>query len=212
MSRSSERITPLPQMGAKLKTYQHLLKEAMSQVEEGGVLTVAAVATRAGVPRATAYRYFPSRSSLVSAVVDFSLGDVRSFTTDEQDGVVALQQLFETTFPHFHTYEPQLRAALQISLEHEALAKAGLLKEDRYRRGYRLAILERVTKPLEKQLKPLAYRRLVNSLALVYGIEPYAVFKDILGMNSEETEKMAIWMMQALVEKALRDGKRTVKR
>jgi AcrR family transcriptional regulator len=200
------KLTPLPHLGAKLRTYQQLLKAAVALVEEGGVLTVAAVAVRAQIPRATAYRYFPTRSSLVSAVVDFSLGDVRAFSTREPDGIVALQQLFESTFPRFHVYEPQLRAALQISLEHEALSRAGALREEHYRRGYRVAILEKTTQPLKKKLKPVAYRRLLSGLALVYGIEPYVVFKDILGMNSHETEKMAIWVMQAMVEKALRDG------
>jgi AcrR family transcriptional regulator len=208
MSSTRPKLTPVSQMGAKLHTYQALLREAITLVEKGGVLTVANVAVRARVPRATAYRYFPTRSSLVSAVVDYSLGDVRRFETDEKDGVKALEQLFETTFPRFHVYEPQLRVALQISLEHEALSRAGVLKEEPYRRGYRIAILERVTQPLRKQLKPAAYRKLIDSLALVFGIEPYVVFKDILGLNSQQTEKMAMWVMHALVEKALRDGLR----
>lgn len=206
MSTKPPVLTPLPVLGAKLRTYELLIKSAMALVEEGGVLTVAAVAAKANIPRATAYRYFPSRSRLVSAVVDFSLGDVRSFETTETDGAAALQQLFETTFPRFHVYEPQLRAALQIALEHEALQRSGALKEEPYRRGYRVATLIKTTKSLKQQLKPPTYKRLVHSLALIYGIEPYVVFKDILGLDSQGTEKMAIWMMQAVVEKALRDG------
>ena len=44
---------------------------------QGQIASVAEVARHAGVSRATAYRYFPTRGKMISAVVDFSLGPVR---------------------------------------------------------------------------------------------------------------------------------------
>jgi len=45
------------------------------------------------------------------------------------------------------------------------------------------------------------------SLALVYGIEPYVVWKDIFGANDRKVEAVARWMAQALVDAALREAR-----
>ena len=63
-----------------------------------------------------------------------------------------LQQLFAKTFPRFKEFEPHMRAALQLSLEHWALERSGKLAEEPYRRGHRVAILTRAAAPLKSQL------------------------------------------------------------
>ena len=72
---------------------------------------VADVAVRSAVSRATAYRYFPSRSALVTAVIDNSLGPVRMLASDNPDGRERVHELFVQTFPRLKEFEPQLRAA-----------------------------------------------------------------------------------------------------
>ena len=44
-----------------------------------------------------------------------------------------------------------------------------------------------------------------QALAVVYGIEPMIILKDICGANDRETEAVVRWMMDALVDAALRD-------
>jgi hypothetical protein len=61
---------------------------------------------------------------------------VRSWTSSSKDGVERLHELFEKTYPRFKEFEPQMRAALQLALSHDALDRAGLLKEEPYRRGF----------------------------------------------------------------------------
>ena len=100
---------------------------------------MAEVAARSKVSRATAYRYFPSRGALVTAVVDSSLGPVRRFVSSEADGRARVRELFVKTFPRFKEFEPQMRAAAQLALEQWALERAGLLEEEPYRRGHRIA-------------------------------------------------------------------------
>jgi hypothetical protein len=46
----------------------------------------------------------------------------------------------------------------------------------------------------------------MKALAVVYGIEPMIVLKDICGASDRETEAVVRWMMDALVDAALRDG------
>lgn len=56
-------------------------------------------------------------------------------------------------------------------------------------------------------MSPKTYQRLLNALAVVYGIEPMVILKDICGASEPETEAVVRWMMDALVDAALRQAK-----
>jgi AcrR family transcriptional regulator len=210
------RVTEPPQppvRGVKAATWKLLLETGMRLIQQDGhIPSVAEVAVRSNVSRATAYRYFPSRSALVTAVIDTSLGPVRSFTSDSPDGRERIHELFETTFPRFKEFEPQLRAAAQLTLEQWALERAGLLEEEPYRRGHRVRILEHALKPLAPQLPAKVCERLHRALSIVYGIEPYIVLKDIWGLGDREVERIAHWIADALIDAALREAGRPDRR
>ncbi|MCE9657132.1 MAG: TetR/AcrR family transcriptional regulator [Burkholderiales bacterium] len=210
MVRLKHKLTqpPLPPArGVRAATFHLLLDTAMAMIKEGGhIPSVAEVATRAKVSRATTYRYFPSRSALVTAVVDCSLGPVRSFASSEADGRARVHELFVQTFPRFKEFEPQMRAAAQLALEQWALERAGLLEEEPYRRGHRIRILEHALAPLAETMPAAIRDRLHRALSVVYGIEPYMILKDIWGLPDREVERIALWMADALVDAALRDA------
>jgi len=190
--------------GPPARTYRLLLGHAMALVRRGRIPSVPELAVKARVSRATAYRYFPSRSKLVSAVVAESLAPVRRFEPTAADGLVRVRELFDKTFPLFKRFEPHMRAALQLSLEHESLERMGLLEEEPYRRGHRRYMLHRAAAPLAATLGPEAYERLLKALSLIYGIESYVVLRDIWGASYREVEVVARWMVEALIESALR--------
>jgi AcrR family transcriptional regulator len=193
-----------PERGVKASTFKLLLDTAMALIQqEGHVPSVAEVALRSNVSRATAYRYFPSRSALVTAAVNASLGPVRTFKSTQPDGRLRVRELFLQTFPRFKEFEPQMRAAAQLSLEQWALERAGLLEEEPLRRGHRVAILDHALAPFAKSMPPATRNRLHRALSVVFGIEPYLVLKDIWGMNDREVEQLALWMADALVNAAL---------
>jgi AcrR family transcriptional regulator len=197
---------PVPLSGVKASTLKLLLDTAMALMNERGhIPSIAEVAARSHVSRATAYRYFASRSELIAAVVDLSLGPVRIFHSTQPDGRARVKELFVETFPRFKEFEPQLRAAAQLSLEHQALERAGLLEEKPYRRGHRVAILQHALEPLVAQLTPAMHQRLHRALSVVYGIEPYIVLRDIWRAKDKQIEGIALWMAQALVDAALRE-------
>ena len=203
---------PAPERGVKAATFRLLLETAMTMIQQGGhVPSIAEVAAHAKVSRATTYRYFPSRSALVTAVVDASLGPVRAFASNEADGRARVHELFVQTFPRFTEFEPQMRAAAQLALEQWALERAGLLEEEPYRRGHRVRILEHALEPLARTLPPATRDRLHRALSVVYGIEPYMVLKDIWGVPDREVEKIALWMADALIDAAQRDAAATKK-
>jgi AcrR family transcriptional regulator len=201
-----------PEHGPRARTYRLLMAEAMALVRRGRIPSVAEVALNAGVSRATAYRYFQSRSTLVTAVLEEALGPVRRYIPHASDGQTRLQQLFAQTYPRFSEYEPHMRAALQLALEHESLERSGLLEEEPFRRGHRRQLLHRAAAPLKAKLGVKAYDRLLKALSVVYGIEPYVVLKDIWGVSNREVEALSRWMLDALVETALRNANSTPKR
>ena len=194
-----------PAKGVTAATFKLLLDTAMELIRsEGHVPSVAEVAVRSRVSRATAYRYFPSRSTLITAVIEASLGSVRRFASDEPDGRTRVRALFSETFPRFKEFEPQMRAAVQLSLEQWALERAGLLEEEPYRRGHRVRILEHALAPLEL---PAAQKlKLHRALSIIYGIEPFVILKDIWGLADREVERIALWMADALIDAALREA------
>lgn len=198
---------PAPERGVKAATFRLLLDTAMALIQETGrIPSVAETAVRSKVSRATAYRYFPSRSALITAVIEASLGPVRSHASDLPGARERLHELFQSTFPRFKEFEPQLRAAAQLALEQWAQERAGLLEEEPYRRGHRVRILEHALEPLAPKLPPAVYDRLHRALSVVYGIEPYVILKDIWGVSDREVERTAMWMADALVDAAMREA------
>jgi AcrR family transcriptional regulator len=195
----------VPDLGAghRGRVFKRLLDEAVTLVRRGRIPSVAEVAQSAGVSRATAYRYFPSRSKLVSAVIAEALAPVQRAVPQAGDPKARLHQLLDRTYSRFAEYEPHMRAALQLALEHQSLEAAGLLEEEPFRRGQRTEILATTIAPLKSKLKPAAYQRLLKALAVVYGIEPMVILKDICGASDRETEAVVRWMMDALVDAAL---------
>jgi AcrR family transcriptional regulator len=195
-----------PARGVKAATFGLLLDTAIQIIRDGHIPSVAEVAVRSSVSRATAYRYFPSRSALVTAVIDKSLGPVRKLPSDNPNGHARVRELFIETFPRFTEYEAQLRAAAQLQLEQWAQERAGLLEEEPYRRGHRIRILEHALEPFEGILDRKLHKRLHHALSVVYGIEPYIILKDIWGLPNREVERVALWMANALIDAALRES------
>jgi len=209
MARLKHKLTepPVPPArGVKAATFRLLLDTAMTIIQKSGhIPSVAEVAVRSKVSRATAYRYFASRSALVTAVIDSSLGPVRTLASNNPSGRERVHELFLQTFPRFKEFEPQLRAAAQLSLEQWALERAGLLEEEPYRRGHRVRILQHAIEPLAPLMRPAIRDRLHRALSVVYGIEPYVILKDIWGLPDREVERTALWMADALIDAALRE-------
>jgi AcrR family transcriptional regulator len=206
MAKSARPFYSVPDHGPghRGRQFNRLLSEAVALVRRGRIPSVAEVAKSAGVSRATAYRYFPSRSKLVSAVIAEALAPVRRAVPQQGDAKQRLHELVDRTYSRFKEYEPHMRAALQLALEHQSLEAAGLLEEEPFRRGQRTEILATTIAPLKSKLKPAAYQRLLKALAVVYGIEPMVILKDICNASDRETEAVVRWMMDALVDAALR--------
>jgi AcrR family transcriptional regulator len=199
-------VPKAPSGGPRARTYLALLEAAMELIRTGIMPSVAQVAARADVSRATAYRYFPSRSKLIAAVVDASLGPVRTTASRHEGGRERVMELFDHTFPRFKEYETEMRAALQLALEHRALERAGMLEEEPYRRGHRVRILAQALSPFEGQIPKPLIRRLHRALSTIYGYEAYLVLKDIWNAPDREVEATVRWMAKALIDATINEA------
>jgi AcrR family transcriptional regulator len=115
--KSARPFYSVPDLGAgkRGRVFKRLLAEAVALVRRGRIPSVAEVAQSAGVSRATAYRYFPSRSKLVSAVIAEALAPVQRAVPQAGDPKERLHQLLDRTYSRFAEYEPHMRAALQLA-------------------------------------------------------------------------------------------------
>ena len=208
MRKSAAPFYSLPNLGEghRGRVFRRLLAEAVALVRRGRIPSVAEVAVAAAVSRATAYRYFPSRSKLVSAVIAEALAPVRRAVPQDGEPKARLHELLDRTYSRFAEYEPHLRAALQLALEHQSLEAADLLEEEPFKRGQRMEILRTTLAPLRTKIGVRGFERLLKALAVVYGIEPMVILKDICGASDRETEAVVRWMMDALVDAALRQA------
>ena len=155
--------------------------------------------------RATAYRYFPSQSALIAAVVDESLGPILAWESSADDAARASTSCCVRLPAPGH--EAPLRAAIQVSLQQHAEASAGRAgNEPRLVRGHRVDILKRAIAPLAGALTPAQQERVAQALSLVYGTEVFLVLKDIWRLDLPEVTEVARWTAQAIIRQALADA------
>lgn len=194
--------------GIKAVTFNRLLESAITLMHATGCApTVAEVAKHAGVSRATAYRCFPNRGAMLGCMVSQSLGPMRTFASEHASGKDRVTDLLKRSFPRLSRHESTLRTAVQISLEQQALFKAGLTKDPPFRRGHRIRILDKALEPLKQDLPKDIYLQLHRSLSMVYGVEIFIVLKDIWSESNKQVLATMLWMSDALIESALRQAK-----
>lgn len=204
VSRSSSE-QPLPaQRGPRARTRKLMLETAIGLMQQGATPSVSDVAEAASVSRATAYRYFPSQSALVHAVVDEALGPILEWSSESDDAEERVTDLLSVTMPRIVEFEATFKAALKLSLEQWARTRAGTLGEEPpFKRGHRVELLQAALSPLRQTLPPRQFQRLARALSLVYGLEVLVVLKDIWGVGDEETQEVSQWAATALIRAAV---------
>jgi AcrR family transcriptional regulator len=193
--------------GARARTRKLMLETAITLMQRGVTPSVSDVAEAAGVSRATAYRYFPSQSALVTAVVDEGLGPILRWHSDSDDAEERVADLLGFSMPRIVEFESTFKAALKLSLEQWARRQAGTLgAEPPFKRGHRVDLLRSAIAPLRDTLPREQFERLAKALSLVYGLEVLIVLKDLWGLQFEETRSVALWAARALVRTAVAEA------
>jgi AcrR family transcriptional regulator len=180
------------------RTRRALLAAADEIFAEGRVPTVAAVAERADVARATAYRYFPTQEALLldaSFLGDSeplrSLPELADRIADPRERLAeAVRRGAAWTLER----ETRLRAILRTSLDPE---------QDVRRPARRRAYITQLLGDVRDRLAPEAYERLAGSLTLLLGIDPIVSLRDNGDVEPERIPDVLAWAAYSLVDAAL---------
>jgi len=178
-----------------------MLETAITLMQDGQTPSVSDVAEAAGVSRATSYRYFPSQAALVSAVIDTALGPILEWRPRSPHADERVAELMDVALRRIGAFEATFRAALKLSLDHWAQARAGTIgTEVPLRRGHRVELLRDAVASLRGTASEQDLDRLAKGLSLVFGIEAFIVLKDIWKMEQDDVEETINWVAQALIE------------
>ena len=178
------------------RTRRALLAAADALFAEGRVPTVAEVAERADVARATAYRYFPTQEALLLETP--ALGDSNPLRTLVEDvaGIADPADRIAEAIRRGAVWtlgrEPQFRAVLRASLDPERDTT-----RPARRRGYIAQLLE----PLA--LAPAAREQLAAELTLLFGIDPVVSLRDNGDVAPERIPDVLAETARTLVAAAL---------
>ena len=194
MDVSRQHTESIPLKGPRARTRRLMVETAEQMMQEGKSPSVSEVAEAAEVSRSTAYRYFPTRSAMVQAVVGKALGPILDWASDEVDPVIRMSSLIRSSFPGIAENEITYRAALRVTLDPD---REALTNEHGSVRGHRIELLERALSTLPAGNKDKA--KLVQALSMLFGIEGLVVLRDICGLDASSAEEVVSWAAQVLV-------------
>ncbi|HDL7059169.1 TPA: TetR/AcrR family transcriptional regulator [Yersinia enterocolitica] len=191
----------------RARTQRLLIDTAMSMYEQGAFPSITEVANAAQLSRATAYRYFPTQSALVSAMVDESLGPILAWQPTQPDARQRIAELLSFAYPRMLQHEGVLRAALHLSLQQWADNRSNPNNEEKLIRGNRKRLLKLAVEPLEGKLTPEALQRVIHAFSLIYGSEVFMVLKDIWHLDDAGIQDVTQWMGKAILLQAETDAR-----
>jgi AcrR family transcriptional regulator len=188
----------------KARTRDALIAAARELLAQGVTPTVEQAADQANISRTTAYRYFRNRRALLVAA--YPEIEVRSLLDDEapDDPGARLELVIERMTRQFLDHEPELRAALRLSLElprpdADALA---------LRQGRAIGWIEDALAPLRGRLRRKELHRLALAIRATVGIEPLVWLTDVGGLSREDAAELMRTSARTLLRAALADAGR----
>lgn len=185
----------------KLETRHKILESAKQLVRKGIDFNLEDVANNAEISRATIYRYYPNLEILSYEVgIDIGTKTPEDIIEDLKDCslndmLMGIQNYYNE---HAVNNENAFRKYLSAVLTSASEKKRGA----RRNRTLQLALMKSDIRPKEK-------KDLVHLLAILMGIEPLIVAKDVSGLDNQEFKELMSWGMK-LVLKGFFNGKETI--
>jgi AcrR family transcriptional regulator len=186
----------------KARTRDALIAAARELLAQGVTPTVEQAADLASISRTTAYRYFANRRALLVAA--YPEIDAPSLLDDDapDDPGARLELVMERLTRQLLDHEPELRAALRLSLElprpdAEALA---------LRQGRAIGWIADALAPLRARLGGDGLHRLVLAIRATLGIEALIWLTDVGELSREDATELMRSSARALLRAALADA------
>jgi len=187
-----------PRHAQKSRTRAALLDAARAISRDGGLLTVAAAADRAGISKATAYRYFTDPGTLAyEATLDLIVKSPAEIVGDSPDvraRVHRAAQYFRA-FPRDN--EGMFRQFFARTMDNWITAKGNrpLTRGARRIPAFALAL-----DPVRGLLPPDRFERLVLALASsATGFEQHIAMTDVCGLTPAQSDDLGREVVEALL-------------
>lgn len=183
----------------KARTRDALIAAARQLIADGETPTVERAAAAASISRATAYRYFPNRRSLL--VASHPEVDTPSLLGPDApaDPAARLEIVIDEFLALILNTEMQQRTTLRLSLE-PAPAGGGKLA---LRQGRAIGWFEEALEPLRGAVPDAELRRLVLAIRSAAGIEALVWLTDVAGLSRQDATQLMRWSAQALLQATL---------
>ncbi len=179
------------------RTKRALLAAADELFGEGQVPTVAEVAERADVARATAYRYFPTQEALLLGASFLGesapLGSIDELVSEFSDPAERVAKAVRRGAVWTIEREARLRTILRLSLESAETTRPAR------RRSYIAQLLADV----RPSLSDGDYERLSGALTVLFGIDPIVSLRDNGDVPPERIPEVLAWTAATIVREAL---------
>jgi AcrR family transcriptional regulator len=186
-----------------------LLEAAREQLRQSLPLTVQAVADRAGVSRATAYRYFSSNESIALQLTMPLSGDLiddPSWPYPRPDpstdlptrAATLVRGMGEWAFDH----APELRNVLAVSLAPDSAAR-GMSRSGKLSRA---RWIEALLADLPPEVGPATRRLLAIALLPLFGADAVVWTTDVAELDREAALDALAWTAATLVRAVIESG------
>lgn len=186
----------------KARTRNALIGAARELLAEGETPTVERTADRAGISRATAFRYFSNQRALL--VATYPQVEERSLLGADapEDPIPRLDAVTEELGRQILEYEPELRTHLRLSLE----PAPNQPDELPLRQGRAIGWIEDALRPIRDHMPERDLRRLVLAIRATIGIEPLVWLTDVGGVSREQAVDIMRSSARSLLRTALSDS------
>jgi AcrR family transcriptional regulator len=183
---------------------ERLTLAARAQLRDGGPMTVDAVATRAGVSRATAYRHFLNNDAVLLWATRpledaIDLEPLNPGSDGGADLADRAEALIRSTARWAFDHERELRAVLAVSLS-QSIAERGLTRRGRMQRD---RWIDELLADLPSGVSPAARSRLRAALMPLFGADAVVWTRDVADLSVSDAVDVLAWMARTLVTAVL---------
>jgi len=183
------------------RTRRDLLEAALRVSADSSTPTLEAIAEKARVSRATAYRYFPNVDDLLAeAALHMAFPGADCLSGASDDPLERLLLVDDAVDRMIAANETALRRMI-ASTAKLPLQSTGVPA----RQNRRLPLIEAALEPARSKFSASSYRQLTRALSLVIGTEAMLVLKDVLALDGAEAREVRRLAIASLLDSALRN-------
>lgn len=177
----------------KLETREKILNAAQYFLNEGTAYTLEQVAEKAGISRATIYRYYSSVEMLAAeTILDMNVKTPEQLYDDIKE--LGLKEKLLGVQDYFNGFAQDNENAFRNYLSIVLSPDSPPIK----RGGRRIRTLKMILN--EAKLNKKDSKKLQVLLTILMGIEPLIVTKDVCGLNNKESTELLKWGMELILK------------